>query len=119
MVTDSIYRPTQPPSARRLPVFGQQWGEVVLIGHERQAGQHVAQVEVRILAMAQAGDDQRVKHRRTLAGFGVADEQPVFLADGGGEKTAPLKRGQAVTWIHAGLFAFSVRLISGARCLEN
>ena len=66
---------------RRGPVAGQQRGQVVLIGHSRQAGEHVAQVGERVLAMATARLDERVNDRRALAGIGVTDKKPVFRAE--------------------------------------
>lgn len=67
-----------------LPVCGQQRGEVVLVGHGRQAGEDVAQISERFDAVAQARDDDRVEDGAALAGVGMADEQPVLPADGGG-----------------------------------
>ena len=66
-----------------LPVAWEQRGKVVLVGHRRQLGEDVAQVEERILAEAATGPDDRVQHGGTLAGLRVAHEQPVFLAEGG------------------------------------
>ena len=55
-----------------LPETRRERVEVVLVGHGRQAGEHVAQ----------AGDDERVEDGGAAAGVGVTDKQPVFLPDG-------------------------------------
>ncbi len=52
-----------------------------MIGHPRQAGEDIPEVAVRVLAVALAGDDQRVDDGGALAGVGMADEQPVLFAD--------------------------------------
>ena len=59
----------------------EQRAQIGAIGHERQTCEQILQVRQRVLAVALAGDDQRVEDRRTPAGVGVADEQPVLLAD--------------------------------------
>src|ERR1043165_1257975 len=70
--------------SRRLPVAGQQCVEVVAGGHARQLCEDITEVKVRIDTVALAGDDDGVDDRRALSGVGVADEEPVFLSDGGG-----------------------------------
>lgn len=69
---------------RRLPAPRSERRQVVTIGHARQPREQIFQVSERVLAVPLARDDQRVQDRRTLAGFGVADEQPVLLADARG-----------------------------------
>src|SRR5271165_1332766 len=64
-----------------LPVDRQQGVEVVLGGHSGQAAEDVAEVGHGVDAVALTGDDDRVDDRRALAGVGVADKQPVLLAD--------------------------------------
>ena len=49
-----------------------------------QAGEDVAQVGVGIDLTPTAAFDHRVNNRAAFARPGVADEEPVFLADGGG-----------------------------------
>ena len=66
---------------RWLPAGGSDLAQVVLIGHAGQPGQEVAQVGERVLAVALAGDDQRVEDGGTLADVGMPDKQPVLLAD--------------------------------------
>jgi len=68
----------------RLPAGGGERIEIVTIGHRRQAREHVAKISVRVFAVTTARDDYRVKNRRALAGVGMPDKQPVFLADGAG-----------------------------------
>ena len=70
--------------AGRLPAGRSQRPEVVAVSHAGQAGEHVAQVNRRIFAVALAGDDQRVNDRRALAGVGMADKQPVLFTNGRG-----------------------------------
>ena len=66
-----------------LPAGWSEQAQIVLVGHAWQPGEDVAQVGERVLAVALAGDDQRVEYGGALAGVGVADEQPVLLADAG------------------------------------
>ena len=54
-----------------------------MVGHPWQTGEDVAKVGVRINAAATAGFDDGVDDRSALTGSGFADEQPVFLANGG------------------------------------
>ncbi len=68
----------------RLPARWGQLAEVVSVCHAGQAREYVAHVNRRILAVALAGDDQRVDDRRTFAGVGVADKKPVLFANRGG-----------------------------------
>jgi len=42
------------------PVAGKQQAQVVAVGHARQAGEKVFKVRERVLAVALAGDDERV-----------------------------------------------------------
>lgn len=53
----------------------------MLVGHRGQAREHIAQISERILAVPLARDDERVDDRRALARVGMADKQPVLLAD--------------------------------------
>ena len=55
-----------------------------LVGHVRQAREHFPQVGVGIKAATPAAFDHGVDDGAALAGLGFADEEPVFLADGGG-----------------------------------
>ena len=80
MVTMSM-RQWSPSVLGRLPVYGQQGAQVVLIGHARQVGEDILQVCQRIFAVALARHDQRVEDGRALARIGVPDEQPVFLSE--------------------------------------
>lgn len=68
---------------RRHPLRREQRVAVLLVGHAPQAAEHVAQVGERVLAVALAGVDQRVEHRRAMAGVGMADEQPILHAQFG------------------------------------
>src|SRR5688572_27899401 len=58
--------------------------EIAVGGHTRQADKYVVEVGERVDTVALAGDDDGVNDVRALAGVAVADEQPVFLADGRG-----------------------------------
>jgi len=62
-------------------VGGQQGREIVLGGHGGQAGERVLQVGVRVVAVALAGDEERVEDGGAVAGGGVSDEQPVLRAE--------------------------------------
>ena len=53
----------------------------MLVGHRWQTPQHVAQISERVFAVALTRDDERVDDRGALAGFGMADEEPVLLPD--------------------------------------
>ena len=66
---------------RRAPLRRQQRGKIVLIGHARQTGEHVAQVSEGILAVTPARYDDRVEDGGALTGTGIPDEQPVLLAN--------------------------------------
>jgi hypothetical protein len=100
-----VIEPTNTVSPR-VARFWATAGGFVFIGHERQAGEHVAQVQVRIFAMAQAGDDQRVQHRLTFTVFGVADQQPGFLAN-----------DRSLDGVSMGLFPAGLALAQG--CTER
>ena len=52
------------------------------VSQRRQAGEHVAQICLRIDASAAAGFDDREQDRAALPGLRFADKQPVLLADG-------------------------------------
>ena len=70
-----------------LPGLGPGLGCHVLdlpVGQRRQAGEHFAQVGLRIDSSAAAGFDEREQNGAALPGFGFADKQPVLFADGGG-----------------------------------
>lgn len=51
----------------------------------RHALEEVAQVYEGVFPVALAGDDERVEDGHALAGVGMSDEEPVFLADGRGD----------------------------------
>jgi hypothetical protein len=55
---------------RGCPEGREQRVEAVLIGHRRQAGEDVAQVGERVLAVAFAGENQRVEDGRALPDAG-------------------------------------------------
>ena len=55
----------------------------MLAVHRGQAGEQVSDVGLRIMPVAQAGDDDRVEDGGALAGVGVADEEPVLLPERG------------------------------------
>src|ERR1017187_7184704 len=67
-----------------LPVCRGKGVQVVPGGHGGESGEDVPHVGQGIDASALAGYYDRVDDRRTLAGIGMADEEPVFLADGRG-----------------------------------
>src|SRR5277367_338347 len=56
----------------------------LVVGHFGQTGEDVAEIGVGIDAAAAAGLDNAVDDRAALSGSGFADEEPVFLANGGG-----------------------------------
>lgn len=60
-----------------------------MIGCSGQAGEDVAQVGLGVDAPAAATFDQCVDDRAALPGVGVADEQPVLLADRCGANGVP------------------------------
>ena len=68
---------------RGRPVTRQQRSEVVAIAHAGQTREDVPQVGERVFAVALTRDDDRVEDGGALSGVGMADEQPVFLADAG------------------------------------
>lgn len=68
----------------RLPARGGERTEVVLAVHRGQAGEQVADIDLRVVPMPEAGDDDRVEDGGALAGVGVADEEPVLLPKRGG-----------------------------------
>jgi len=70
--------------ARWRPVARQQLREVVARGSCGETGEDVAQVAERFLAMALTRNDHRIEDGRSLAGVGMANEEPVFLADARG-----------------------------------
>ncbi len=71
------------PCAGRRPVSRGERRRIVLIFQAGQAGEEVAQVGERFLAVMLAGDDQGVENRRALDGVVMPEKQPVFLADAG------------------------------------
>lgn len=71
---------------RRLPARRGELPQVVLVGEAGQAGQEIAEVGERVLAVALAGDDERVEDGGALAGVGVADQQPVRFTDARGAR---------------------------------
>ncbi len=54
----------------------------LLVGPCWQLGEDFAQVGLRVDSSTAAGFDDRKEDGAALFGFGLADEQPVFLADG-------------------------------------
>ena len=52
-----------------------------MVGHRGQAGEDVAQVREGILAVALAGDEQRVDDGKAGSGVGVTDEEPVLRSE--------------------------------------
>ena len=62
------------------------WSEVfdLPVGRGGQPGEHVAEVGEGVEATAAAAFDEGVEDGAAFAGLGVADEEPVFLADRGG-----------------------------------
>ncbi len=67
-----------------MPVGGEERGEIVLIGRRGQAGEDIAQVRERILAVALAGYEQRVDDGDARTGVGMAYEERVLGAEFGG-----------------------------------
>lgn len=65
---------------RRLPIGRRESVDVVLVGHGREPGEHIFQVDERIDAVALAGDNDRINDRRALARVGMTDEEPVLFA---------------------------------------
>jgi hypothetical protein len=65
----------------RLPVDRRKGVQVEAVSEGRQPGEDVAQVGKGVVAVALAGDDDRVDDRRALAGVRVAYKKPVLLAD--------------------------------------
>ena len=63
------------PCAGGLPAGRGERRQIVLVGQAGQAGEEVAQVGERILAVALAGDDQGVEDGRALAGVGMPDKR--------------------------------------------
>ena len=61
-----------------MPEARGELAQVVLVGQAGQTGEDVLEVGERILAVALAGDDQRVEDGGTLPGLWMADEQPVL-----------------------------------------
>ena len=56
----------------------------LMIGEVGQADEEVAQVDLGIKAATTAAFDYGINDGAALACFGVADEEPVLLAEGGG-----------------------------------
>ncbi len=103
--------------SRRLPMGGQQRGEIVAIGHFRQASEDVAEVSKRILAVAAARDDERVDDRGALSGVGMTNEEPVLFADGRGANgvldRVVIEFGLPVTHMSAQWFPVVEEVIAG------
>ena len=68
----------------RLPAGWQQDTQVVLVGHGGETLEDVGEVGLGVVAVAAGALDQGVNDGAALAGGFAADEEPVFLADGGG-----------------------------------
>jgi REP element-mobilizing transposase RayT len=85
-VDGGMLRATQPSVSAFGPLcpgFGRDVFDLP-VGHRWESGQRIAQVAPGIQAAGAAGFDDRVKDGAALARVSFADEQPVFLADGGG-----------------------------------
>lgn len=67
-----------------LPSLGQARALVVLVGERREAGEEVAQVCERLVAVPVAGHDDSVDQCHALASLRVPDERPVPHVDAGG-----------------------------------
>ena len=61
------------------PSFGDDFGDLP-VGHVGQAGEDVAQIGKRINGAPATVFDEGVNDGAALAGIGIADEEPVFLA---------------------------------------
>ena len=67
-----------------LPVCGQQLAQVVLVGHRREAFEHVGQIRFHGVSAATGAFHQRVDDGGALAGGFAAGEEPVLFTNGGG-----------------------------------
>ena len=67
----------------RLPAGWQQHAQVLLVGHGGKTLEDVGEVNFRVVAVAAGALDEGVNDGAALAGGFAADEEPVFLADGG------------------------------------
>ena len=68
---------------RLAPSFGYHFRDLP-VGHARQSREHLAQVGVRVQTASAATFDEGINNRAAFAGSGIAHEQPVLLAAGGG-----------------------------------
>lgn len=62
----------------------QQRPQVILGGHRRQAGEHVPEASVWMVAVTLAGAEERVEYGGAVAGIGMPDEEPVRVLPYGG-----------------------------------
>ncbi len=67
---------------RLRPCLGHQIFDLP-VGHRGQAGEHVPEIGERVEDTPPATFDDGVDDRAAHAGLGLADEEPVLLADGG------------------------------------
>ena len=63
----------------RRPIVREQGAKVVARGHAGQASKYVAQVGEWVLAVALAGDNQRVEDRGALTGLEMSNKQEFFF----------------------------------------
>jgi hypothetical protein len=89
----------------RLPVGGQEGGEVVLIGHRRKPGEDIGEPGLGAVAVAAGAFHHGVDNGGALAGGFAADKEVVFLADGGG---ADAVFNQIVVDLEAAVFKVKV-----------
>ena len=88
-MSDSLYmlrRLRREPLPRRLPFapgLRRDFGDLP-VGHVRQSCEDVAKISERIQPASAAVFDDGINDGAALAGFGLADEEPVLLADGRG-----------------------------------
>ena len=78
---------------------GQQRAEVVFGRHRRQAGEHVFEVVVGIVAAALAGDDERVHDGGAVTGVGVADEEQFFFPIAEGRMAFSTALVSSLVWL--------------------
>ena len=69
---------------RRLTVCGQKRTEVVLVGHRREAIEHIGQIGFHGVTASSGAFDESVNDGGSLAGGFAASKEPVLFANGGG-----------------------------------
>ena len=67
---------------RRFPIVWKQGIEVILIGHGREFPEDILEVGEGIDAMSLTGHHDGVDDSGLIACTGMADEEPIFFADG-------------------------------------